>query len=1504
MGIIKAKSLVISLILLSIVLLSAGAAFAADNVSAVDDEITVEESVLAIDEDSDALEVTEDISCEDKLAVASNIVTNDTFFNYFDENGSILSSVTEDELEFFGDFSGINVTVISIDRDIKFIGKNAIFDGVSFSVGANNVVIDGFTLSQTTNGYLIDIADVENVTLSNNDIFYRAVAGEDSIAIVANAVNNLKLISNSITYVGNTNGTKINNAIYIGGISYKKDYYDVEAFPATNIVLEDNVFNIYIPSVDVEYDANLNAKVFSEGIVLYACDNVSFTNNLVKVSCVDANASDVNNTSGIAQQDLKNQISYHGTIKALSIKSDANIIEFDDNDEKIYPMLSRNVAISNNEFHVLGHQYTYALYISGEDFEVSSNVLNVTSDDYYANAINVDGPALQGVVKDNNITVSAKNISYGVYSYHFYGTVEGIDYLGNIISAEGYDACGMELVESSPVVSENVIILDGNYTWGIVSSIRDEGVFTGNLIYSEGNGIGNVSSGDPILPLQSMGISIKGNSLIKNNTIFASDVGINLVEGGNIAIDGNKIFVEAAGYVDNYALCVNDIDSLNVTDNIIDFIGSTDGKIITNAVYVTETDNVSFADNYFKISLPSVYVEWREIPVSSGNWVGFPVSQGIVIESSTGADFINNTVEIEYNNVSGTYDTIYTLAFRDVNDAAVYGNTLKGLGHTYIYGIFVTGDNFNITGNEIIMESDNYYANGIDIEGPATGVIYNNTIEAKGVELAYGIYSGMNGHNVSAVYDGNIIDVSGYLAVGMSLGDLNSFIFRNNITACGNYTMGIASQAEYLLAANNEITLNSSEQGNISMWESFGTETNGIKIVSGYAVIANNTISASGCAIKASDASIMIQGNAIDVAANEDKDTYAVYAIDMSGLWIDANNISYTGKTNGTGINNAVYIYNATNAKIIENSFNLTLASSYVQWFEIPAGSDKWVSFPVSEGIVIESSDNVKFEKNSVDVAYGDIIGIYDTIYAVDFKDSNNASVKNNNITASGHTYVYAILLSGDNFTVEENLIAAVSDNYYANGIDIEGPASGVISDNVISADGVESAYAVYSNMNGQSVSTNYTDNIIMANAYNAFGMSLGDVESVIDHNIISLKGNYTTGIAYYGSKLLVNDNAIIAKGSGVGDLSIWDAFGVENIGIKVVKGESTITNNDIWTSGSYAVDVKDTNATVHDNYLNGTKFAGDDSVNNAANSEVYNNTPVINDTDKIVTAIAITEVCGNRTVTGVLTADGIPIRDSVDYSVGNITGTVETDENGVFNIENVPDNELLTISYLKDSYRLASNASITLKDMAAARLGSSFNVTAGTSIATYAIDYSAGERGASYKFQLTDSQGNPIVNATVEFAYKTTYFNRTTDENGCVNLGISTQFAGEYLCAISYLGDESHNATFVPFSFNIQKKSITITAKAKSYKSSAKTKKYTVTLKTQKGVDGKTYLKSGKKVTLKINGKTYTAKTNSKGQATFTIKITKKGKFTSVVKFAGDKTYSAASKKVIITIK
>ncbi len=89
------------------------------------------------------------------------------------------------------------------------------------------------------------------------------------------------------------------------------------------------------------------------------------------------------------------------------------------------------------------------------------------------------------------------------------------------------------------------------------------------------------------------------------------------------------------------------------------------------------------------------------------------------------------------------------------------------------------------------------------------------------------------------------------------------------------------------------------------------------------------------------------------------------------------------------------------------------------------------------------------------------------------------------------------------------------------------------------------------------------------------------------------------------------------------------------------------------------------------------------------------------------------------------------------------------------------------------------------------------------------------------------------------------------------------------------------------------------IIAKKATYKAKKKTKKFTITLKAGKKAVKKV------KVTIKIGKKTFKATTNAKGKAIFKLKkLTKKAKYTAVIKFAGNSKYKATTKKVKIIVK
>ena len=139
------------------------------------------------------------------------MVTNDTFYNYFDEDGVLTSNATE--LIFEGDFSNIGVYCITIAKSVTFTGRNATFNNIAFIIKENNVVIDGFNLNMNSDMYLVNVKNVDDVTISNNVINFLSLKSMDSFAILAKNITTLNLLKNTITYVGTTEGANINNAV-------------------------------------------------------------------------------------------------------------------------------------------------------------------------------------------------------------------------------------------------------------------------------------------------------------------------------------------------------------------------------------------------------------------------------------------------------------------------------------------------------------------------------------------------------------------------------------------------------------------------------------------------------------------------------------------------------------------------------------------------------------------------------------------------------------------------------------------------------------------------------------------------------------------------------------------------------------------------------------------------------------------------------------------------------------------------------------------------------------------------------------------------------------------------------------------------------------------------------------------------------------------------------------------------------------------------------------------
>ena len=351
--------------------------------------------------------------------------------------------------------------------------------------------------------------------------------------------------------------------------------------------------------------------------------------------------------------------------------------------------------------------------------------------------------------------------------------------------------------------------------------------------------------------------------------------------------------------------------------------------------------------------------------------------------------------------------------------------------------------------------------------------------------------------------------------------------------------------------------------------------------------------------------------------------------------------------------------------------------------------------------------------------------------------------------------------------------------------------------------------------------------------------------------------------------------------------------------------------------------------------------YEGDEVFNPNRNSTTIN-VPV----KEIITSnIKITRVDGNLTVYGILTDSKNNVIDNaiINYNINNgITQNTTTGNDGSFKITG-KNGATIFVSFEGNESIIGFNDSITLSDIASnqqdnktiSELQTQLNKTQemvsnltdkisdsnkkisnltsqldeaqkaiqnlsgnviSTTISANNLAIKALDNG-NIQVTLKDANNNLLTNKSVQVIINGVTYNETTNNNGVASISVKYASAGTYNAVVSFIGDDTYKGSIGTSKVVVSKKATTLTAKKATLKVK-KAKKIKVTLKS----DGK--LVAGKTITIKVNKKTFKAKTNSKGVATIKVKVAKKGKFKAVVKFAGDSTYNAVTKKIKLTVK
>ena len=224
----------------------------------------------------------------------------------------------------------------------------------------------------------------------------------------------------------------------------------------------------------------------------------------------------------------------------------------------------------------------------------------------------------------------------------------------------------------------------------------------------------------------------------------------------------------------------------------------------------------------------------------------------------------------------------------------------------------------------------------------------------------------------------------------------------------------------------------------------------------------------------------------------------------------------------------------------------------------------------------------------------------------------------------------------------------------------------------------------------------------------------------------------------------------------------------------------------------------------------------------------------------------------------------------NVKITVNGVTYTKKTNANGVAS---------LAINLKPGTYKVVSENPVT-----GYKLTNTFKILSTIKSSDITKVYAD-----SRKFYATflKSNGKVLTNTYIKFKINGKTFSKKTNANGVASLSMKSLKAGTYKI-VSYNKDGLTKTNTVKVITKTSSK--LVTSEYNFLKSDSKTIKVTL-------LNGLGYApEAGKIIKFTVNGKTYSAKTNSKGVASLKLPYLKEGVYTVKYSFAGNTVYSKSS--------
>ena len=446
-----------------------------------------------------------------------------------------------------------------------------------------------------------------------------------------------------------------------------------------------------------------------------------------------------------------------------------------------------NLRIADNNIVVSGSRYVYGIDVWGWDgnhtgVEIVGNEIEADGSQKMAEALYLNY-INQFKIAGNGITASNSGASaYGIGADNiFNGIIEG-----NEITADSRAmAYGITDTNSDNVtIKDNTIRTTGEGAIAIGLANTNDVNVTSNIITAKGGNYLSVSSGDYLIG--------KGNE-----AIYDKSNNVNLIVGENDITTNFPVFIDNDNYgtyfnedgtikedVEIDSIVLNDLTGKKIVvdrpltikgtavDTTIDVITGAEGTIIKDLKMKATVSSGSFALIHIK-ETADVTINGCTLDITCNNDLsGWDMIMPIQVEGgATGCD----NIIIVYNNitVTGAAPYVYGIdAYKTWNSEAYV---------TKLYAV----------GNNIYLNVDSQMTEGIYASGLKESGIYQNVIESRSTNSAYGM--GTDSLFDVEIENNDITVNAGGMAYGITatMAGKNLTIATNNIDATGTGAMGI-----------------------------------------------------------------------------------------------------------------------------------------------------------------------------------------------------------------------------------------------------------------------------------------------------------------------------------------------------------------------------------------------------------------------------------------------------------------------------------------------------------------------------------------------------------------------------------------------------------------------------------------------------------------------------------------------------------------------------------------